>query len=137
MPAHVIYEKASHDLAGFSSFWLHDVLRKRLKFQGVIFSDDLTMAAACEAGTYPERAKMALAAGCDMVLVCNNPAGAAEVLESLPDYSNPASQMRLVRMHGKMNVTPEQVKEDKRWRMALDAISEWDENRPLDLNFEK
>ena len=137
MPAHVIYEKVSRDLAGFSSFWLRDVLRKRLNFQGVIFSDDLTMAAACEAGTYADRAKVALDAGCDMVLVCNNPDGAAEVLDSLSDYNNPASQMRLVRMHGKMSVTPEQVREDKRWRLALDAISEWDENRPLDLDFEK
>ncbi len=105
MPAHVVYKKVANELAGFSSFWLQDVLRKRLKFQGVIFSDDLTMAAAGEAGEYPERASAALAAGCDMVLVCNNSVGAGEVLESLKDYSNPTAQMRLIRMHGRKGLT--------------------------------
>lgn len=134
MPAHVIYEKASPELAGFSGFWLRDILRKRLGFQGVIFSDDLTMAAACEAGRYPDRARVALDAGCDMVLVCNNPDGAAEVLDSLSDYANPASQMRLVRMHGRNRVTAEQVREDKRYRQALDAIIEYERDQSLNLD---
>ncbi|OOZ37388.1 beta-N-acetylhexosaminidase [Solemya velesiana gill symbiont] len=136
MPAHVIYEKVSPDLAGFSSFWLQEVLRKRMNFQGVIFSDDLTMAAAGEAGSYAERADAALTAGCDMVLVCNNPEGAMEVLEALSDYSDPASQMRLLRMHGRKRQTKEELRLDPRWKRAIDLIAEYETSPSLDLGLE-
>lgn len=134
MPAHVIYEQSANELAGFSYFWLQDVLRKRLGFQGVIFSDDLTMAAAGEAGNYPDRADAALAAGCDMVLVCNNHKGAAQVLESLSTYSNPTGQMRLVRMHGRKPIGHEEMRLDPRWKSAVDIIARYEENPSLDLD---
>lgn len=134
MPAHVIYEQASNELAGFSRFWLQDVLRKKLGFQGVIFSDDLTMAAADAAGGYSERAAVALDAGCDMVLVCNNPQGAAEVLDSLQEYSNPAAQMRLIRMHGRKALSREDLHLDPRWKSAMAAIAEFEENPAMELD---
>ncbi|MES9856742.1 MAG: beta-N-acetylhexosaminidase [Sedimenticola sp.] len=134
MPAHVIYERASNELAGFSRFWLQDMLRKKLRFQGVIFSDDLTMAAAGEAGGYPERASAALDAGCDMVLVCNNPTGASEVLESLEDYSNPAAQMRLIRMHGRKGLSREEVHMDPRWKSAIEALAKFEESSAMELD---
>jgi len=134
MPAHVIYDRASSDLAGFSRYWLKDILRRQLGFQGVVFSDDLTMTAAKQVGGFPERAQAALDAGCNMVLVCNNPEGAAEVLESLTGYSDPASQMRLIRMHGRRSVNREQMHLDPRWHAAVASVAEYEANATLDLD---
>ena len=101
MMAHVIYENVDARAAGYSRYWIEEVLRRRLGFEGAVFSDDLSMSGAESVGGYPERAEAALEAGCDVLLVCNNPHGAGEVLESLEGYSNPATQLRLVRMHGR------------------------------------
>lgn len=82
MPAHIIYTAVDEHPAGFSKRWLK-MLRKELNFTGMIFSDDLAMEGASQAGSFPQRAAAALQAGCDQVLVCNNPAAALEVLDWL------------------------------------------------------
>ncbi|WP_461515765.1 beta-N-acetylhexosaminidase [Porticoccus sp.] len=81
MPAHIVFPSIDPDAVGFSHFWLQNILRNELQFDGVIFSDDLSMKGADLAGGYADKARCALRAGCDMVLVCNNRAGAIEVLE--------------------------------------------------------
>jgi beta-N-acetylhexosaminidase len=136
MPAHVVYERACRQTAGFSDFWLKEVLRRELGFQGVIFSDDLTMAAANVGGDYPQRAQAALDAGCDMILVCNNREGAIQVLEALADHQDPASQMRLLRMHGRQSISRDQMHLDPRWRDAVDTIAAYDETLSLSLDLE-
>jgi beta-N-acetylhexosaminidase len=85
MPAHVIYPQADGEPAGYSKYWLQDVLRGKLGFEGLIFSDDLAMEGASTAGGIPERAQAALAAGCDMVLLCQNPAGQDKLLDALAE----------------------------------------------------
>jgi beta-N-acetylhexosaminidase len=87
MPAHVVYPQVDPEPAGYSKRWLQEILRGQLAFEGLIFSDDLSMEGAAVAGGPPERAKAALAAGCDMVLLCNNPKGLDELLSSLESVS--------------------------------------------------
>ncbi len=120
MMAHVIYDAVDARAAGYSRYWIETLLRGQLGFEGIVFSDDLSMSGAESVGGYTERAAAALEAGCDILLVCNNPVGADEVLESLRDYSNPASQLRMVRMHGRA-VEAERF-ETPAWQSACDEL---------------
>lgn len=95
MPAHVVYPQVDPQPAGFSAFWLKTVLRERLGFTGVIFSDDLNMEGASVAGDIVGRACAASAAGCDMLLVCNRPDLAAELLAGWAPQPDPAVRARL------------------------------------------
>lgn len=97
MPAHVIYPKVDAEPAGYSRVWLQEVLRGRLGFEGLVFSDDLSMAGASTAGGVAERARAALDAGCDMVLLCGDPAGQDRLLRSLQERA-PAPAQRTERM---------------------------------------
>ena len=101
MPAHVIYPKVDTKPAGFSRVWLRDILRGQLGFEGVIFSDDLSMEGASTEGGILQRALAALDAGCDMILICNNPSAADELLAGLEWTTPPASMARLTRMRGR------------------------------------
>lgn len=134
MPAHVIYDKVDNRPAGYSTIWLQDILRSKLHFQGVIFSDDLSMEAAGVAGGYGSRAQQALQAGCDMVLVCNHPEGVEEVLEHLQGYNNPTSQMRLIRMHGKRDISYAELRNSYDWKQVSAMIAELDQSPWMEMD---
>ena len=123
MPAHVIYPQVDARPAGFSPVWLQEILRNQLGFQGTLFSDDISMAGAAIAGDHAERTRAALSAGCDMVLICNNPEAAAQVLEELGEYHAPVSQALLIRMHGRPAPDLDRLAQDSRWRQVSMKIN--------------
>lgn len=123
MPAHVIYSQVDPNPAGFSEFWIQKVLRQELDFDGVLFSDDLSMQAACVAGDADARIQAALKAGCDMGLVCNDRAAQCIALEGIKDLPLP-NQQRLERMRG--NIPNIQIGAEldlgEAWRNIRDEI---------------
>ncbi len=127
MPAHVVYPAVDDKPAGFSRVWLADILRRRLGFDGMIFSDDLSMEGARSAGGVIERAEAAFAAGCDTVLVCNDPVAADQLLAGLK-YQMPAVALaRIARVHGRGGVeSPARLRRDTRYLEAVAAVNSID-----------
>ena len=123
MPAHVIYPQVDSRPAGYSPVWLKQILRGDLGFDGAVFSDDLSMEGASVAGGIIARGEAALDAGCDMVLVCNNPGAVDELLAGLRHAMPPVSLARLARIHGRghaENIV--KLREDARYAKALHAM---------------
>jgi Beta-glucosidase-related glycosidases len=124
MLAHMVYPDVDSVPAGFSKVWIQTILRERLEFQGVVFSDDLAMAAAAIGGSYPNRVRLALSAGCDMVLVCNQREGAVEILDHLDHLSDLQSAVRLAHMHGSRAVDRMALRRSRAWQEAVVAIQQ-------------
>ena len=133
MMAHVVFAETDPLPAGFSSYWIGDQLRSQLGFDGAVFCDDLSMEAAAGYGSVPKRASLALAAGCDMVLVCNNRRAASATVASLDDYSKPTSLVRLARLHGTDNALRKSLLASDEWLQATDRLRQWSDRPVLEL----
>ncbi len=134
MLAHIVYEKIEALPAGFSEYWIQRELRSRLGFGGAVFCDDLSMQATRDYGNMAERSRLALRAGCDMVLVCNNRDAAHQAVEALNEYSNPLSLVRLARLHGTGHPLRETLRASDEWQAINEQFASWSERPELRLD---
>ena len=134
MTAHVVYPQLDLVPASFSSYWINDELRGKLRFNGVVFADDLSMQGAAGAGDLADRARAALAAGADMIMVCNDRSGAIRVVEELSVYDNPVSALRLTRLHGQNCAPRDELFASERWQEAIAIINSAEHQPGLSLD---
>ncbi|MGD9603473.1 MAG: beta-N-acetylhexosaminidase [Gammaproteobacteria bacterium] len=133
MPAHILFPAVDSVPVGYSRAWLGRILRGELEFQGAIFSDDLSMSGAAIAASTVERARMALDAGCDMCLVCNDRSAALQVIDRLRRPPEPIAQVRLMRMHGRRPEGEQDLLAHPRRATALTALAALAESPTLAL----
>jgi len=124
MSSHIIFPRIDSALVTCSRRWMSDILRGHLRFEGVIFSDDLSMRGARQAGDLVIRCEAALHAGCDMILVCNDRRGAIEVVDRLEWISNAGVCGRLEGMRGRGAVTREQLLKDPKFDLTKRRLHE-------------
>lgn len=134
MIAHIVYAETDPLPASFSPYWIREQLRHSLGYDGAVLCDDLSMKATESMGSMPKRARLALEAGCDMVLVCNDRPAAGATVAALRDFSNPLSLVRLARLHGTGNVMRESLLASEEWHIAADRLKHWLDPPQLELD---
>ncbi len=134
MLAHIVYSELDQTPAGFSAYWIQNQLRSQLGFDGAVFCDDLSMQATKTFGTMTQRASLALNAGCDMILICNDRPAAQAAVASLREYSNPLSLVRLARLHGTGHMLWETLLSSDEWQTATERLQLVLGRPPLELN---
>lgn len=122
MVAHVLFPEVDESPAGFSKRWIRQELRWGLGFTGAVFSDDLSMGGAAFAGSKTERARRALAAGCDVLPLCNDREAVLAALDELADVADPLSQIRLARLHGRPMSDRHVLLQSLRWQECRSAV---------------
>ena len=123
MPAHVIFPDIDSQAVGFSHYWLQNILREQLGFNGVIFSDDLSMQGAASVGGYIERAEAAQVAGCDMLLLCNNRDGCVDVLDNANISISSVGAQRLSMLLKKADSQWSSLKNNSAWQQARQSLN--------------
>lgn len=129
MVAHVTYPAVDKQPAGYSARWLKQILREELAYPGVIISDDLDMFAACNVGDMPVRVELALASGCDLVLICSAESAAKYLQQSDPHLGD--ASMLIQQLYGRSLVSredAEKVSEYRQWVTTLETLQAIDAN---------
>ena len=134
MLAHIVYEQIEAQPAGFSELWIQRELRSRLGFGGAVFCDDLSMKATRGYGSMAERGRLALDAGCDMILVCNDRDAAHQAVDALNAYTNPLSLVRLARLHGTGNLLREELLASEQWQTVNKRFAHWSDRPEFHLH---
>lgn len=123
MPAHVVYTQCDNQPASGSHYWLKEVLRKQLNFNGVIFSDDLGMKGAGFMGNFVERSEKAIQAGCDLLLLCNEPEGVVQVLDGLKYQPTEAQQTRHISLMKRKHVSWLDLETSLRYKQSSERLA--------------
>jgi beta-N-acetylhexosaminidase len=123
MVAHVLFPSVAPEPASLSRRWVQNALREELRFEGAIFTDDLSMGGAAEYGDIVARASAALDAGCDVLPVCNDRDSVAKLLDGLKWETQPSSHLRLVRMRGKAAPERDELVAGDAWRASQEMLA--------------
>jgi len=123
MAAHVVYSAVDQLPASLSRRWITDILRGEMGFHGCVFADDLSMAGAAACGGILQRVKLAFAAGCDVLPICNDRQAVQSVLEHFAEeFVSPASQARLVRMRARGEAGAN-LRGSRQWQQTVEDIA--------------
>jgi len=125
LAAHVLFPAVDDAVASASPHWIREILRGELGFKGVVFTDDMSMAGAAVAGDIVVRSRHALAAGYDIVLICNSRPSVVTVLDQLDFDPEPTSHMRLVRMRGRDGLGREELEASAQWRTCREQLARY------------
>ena len=123
MVAHVLFPAVDPAPASLSRRWIQNALREELRFEGAVFTDDLSMGGAAEFGDIVVRVEAALAAGVDVLPVCNDRAGVTRLLDELVYEVDPTAHLRLVRMRGRPAPERDALYAGSAWRDSQDLLA--------------
>ncbi len=123
MVAHILFPAVDPAPASLSRRWIQNALREELRFEGAVFTDDLSMGGAAEFGDIVARATAALTAGCDVLPVCNDRVAVAKLLDELEFEAEPTAHLRLVRMRGRPAPERDALFAGDAWRGSQDLLA--------------
>ena len=124
MVGHILFPKIDPEPASLSKRWIGGILRGQLRFGGTVFADDLSMGGAASYGDITARATQALAAGCDVLPVCNARENVLQLFAELPPTIDPTSHLRQARLRPHQLVDRTALLASARWRDCRVAVEQ-------------
>ena len=121
MCAHVLYPLIDNDIPSFSNYWIKDILKGEIQFDGLIFSDDLSMIGAGDE-TYPSKAIKSINAGCDMILVCNNRKEVINIINAFEENEVSLSN-KIYKMKKNIDIELDEIRVSKRRIVIKDKLN--------------